>query len=246
MHISRTPLSRRHVLRTSGAALALPLFDAMIPVFGSRAHAAEKSPHRFVAMCAGLGFHAPHFFPDSPGPDPTRSLYLSPLKDLKNDFSLLSGLCHPNQQGNNGHASSLTWLTSAERPGLAGFKQTISLDQRIAQAIGIETRYPYLALTTTGGGLSWTASGVEIPAESSPSKLFKALFIEGTVNEVAQEMQNLKVGRSILDTVLGEATKLHRELGHRDQEKLDEYLTSVRELEERLQQSEGWIQRPKP
>ncbi len=77
------------------------------------------------------------------------------------------------------------------------------------------------------------------PGETSPAKLFKALFIQGTEQEVAAEMKNFQRGRSILDTVLGEAKSLERELGARDREKLDEYLASVRELEVRLQQSKA-------
>ncbi|MBI2480595.1 MAG: DUF1552 domain-containing protein, partial [Planctomycetia bacterium] len=145
-----------------------------------------------------------------------------------------------------GHASELTWLTSAKRPGLAGFKNTISLDQLIADQIGIETRYPFLALSTSGRSMSWTATGVEIPGETSPARLFKALFIEGTEQEVAAEVRQLRRGRSILDTVLGEANKLERDLGRRDREKLEEYLSAVRNLESRLQESQGWTKKPKP
>jgi hypothetical protein len=122
----------------------------------------------------------------------------------------------------------------------------VSLDQLIAQKIGIETRYPFLALSTSGRSMSWSSNGVEIPAETSPSRLFKALFVEGTEAEVVVEMRNLQRGRSILDTVADEARKLAQELGTRDRAKLDEYLTAVRDLESRLQQSKGWLRRPKP
>lgn len=237
-------LSRRHFLRGAGGAMmSLPFLEAMTPAF-SRAEAI--SPKRFVAMCATLGFHGPHLFPTTPGTDYEPGLYLSKLKDYRSDFTLFSGLSHPDQQGNNGHASEMTWLTSARRPGLAGFKNSISLDQLIASEIGSETRYPFLSLSTNGRSMSWTANGVEIPGETSPEKLFKALFIQGTEAEVAEEMKNFKRGRSILDTVLGEARDLEKGLGDRDRQKLDEYLTSVRDLEVRLQESEGWVQKPKP
>lgn len=229
--------------------LSLPVLDAMTAMFASSARAAElsaPSPKRFVAMCAGLGFHAPFLFPEAAGRNYELTPYLSKLKDHRNDFTVLSGLSHPEQQGNSGHASELTWLTSAQRPGLAGFKNTISLDQLIADQIGSETRYPFLALSTSGRSMSWTATGVEIPGETSPAKLFKALFIEGTEQEVAAEIRQLQRGRSILDTVLGEANKLERDLGRRDREKLEEYLAAVRNLESRLQQSQGWTKKPKP
>jgi len=242
---TRPALSRRHFLRGTGAAaLGLPFLEAMAPAF-SRA-AAPRSPRRFVAMCATLGFHGPHLFPEAPGEDYEPTPYLDKLKDHRGDFTLFSGLSHPEQQGNNGHASEMTWLTAARRPGLAGFRNSISLDQAIAAAVGSETRYPFLALSTGGRSLSWTANGVEIPGENSAERIFRALFVQGSEQEVAEEMVRFRRGRSILDTVLGEARRLERELGGRDREKLDEYLASVRDLEIRLQESEGWVQRPKP
>jgi hypothetical protein len=140
----------------------------------------------------------------------------------------------------------MTFLTSASRPGLAGFKNTISLDQRIAHEVGSLTRYPYLALSTGSTSLSWTSNGVEIPGQSSPAKLFKALFVDGTEKEITAEKKQFIRGRSILDTVLGDAKRLDKTLGEKDREKLDEYLTSVRELEIRLEESEAWAERPKP
>lgn len=246
MHIASKPaLSRRHFLRGSGATLlGLPLLEAMVPTFAKAAPSAP--PRRFVAMCATLGFHGPLLFPKETGRDYALSPYLAHLKNHRDKFTVFSGLSHPEQQGNNGHASELTWLTSAKRPGLAGFKNSISLDQLIANRIGTETRHPYLALSNQGNSLSWSANGVAIPGERSPAKLFKSLFVQGSEKEIQAKMRGLKRGRSILDTVRGEAGKLERELGSGDREKLDEYLTSVRDLESRIQQSEGWVQRPKP
>lgn len=248
--VIRQPIDRRRFLRGTGAAaLGLPLLEAMGPSLGQRALAAGGSsapPRRFVAMCAGLGFHAPFLFPDQEKKDIASTPYLSKLTGCHEQLTVFSGLSHPNQQGNNGHASSLTWLTSAQRPGLAGFKNSISLDQRIAQEIGLQTRYPSLTLSTSGTSLSWSSSGVAIPGNSSPMKLFRALFVDGTEPEVAAELRGLKRGKSILDTVGGRAQQLTGQLGKRDQQKLSEYLAAVRELEMRLQQSQGWVVKPKP
>lgn len=247
---TRASLNRRHFLRGTGAAaIALPMLEAMGPTLGQRALAAptpSASPKRFVAMCATLGFHAPFLFPNAEGTEFELTPYLQKLSAHRDKMTVMSGLSHPEQQGNNGHASEMTWLTSAQRPGLAGFRNTISLDQLIAEKIGIETRFPYLAISTSGRSMSWTSNGVGIPGMSSPSKLFKALFTDGTEQEIADELRDLKRGRSILDTVGGRAQELERSLGRRDQEKIDEYLTAVRDLEKRLQQSEGWVHRPKP
>lgn len=245
----RERLSRRHLLRGAGAAyVALPWLDAMSPLSATRARGAEPSgpPRRFVAACATLGFHAPFLFPEQPGRDYAPTPYLRRLEPHRDLLTVFSGMSHPEQQGNNGHASEMTWLTSAPRPGLAGFRNTISVDQLIAERFGHETRYPSLVLSTSGRSMSWTSSGVEIPGETSPAKLFKALFLEGTEQEVAAELRQLQRGRSILDTVQGEARRLERELGPADRTKLDEYLTAVRDLEGRLQQSQGWVRRPKP
>ncbi len=242
---TRQPIARRSFLRGAGAALiSLPLLDAMTAPL---ARADEnKSPPRFVAACATLGFHAPFFFPEKSGRDYEPTPYLQKLGDLRGDYTVFSGLSHPEQQGNNGHASELTWLTGAQRPGLAGFRNTISLDQMIAETLGPQTRYPCLVLSTSGRSMSWTASGVEIPGETSAAKLFKSLFISGTPSEMEAELAQIRRGGSILDTVQGQAKKLEQKLGSGDRQKLEEYLQSVRQLESRLQQSEGWTKRPKP
>lgn len=237
-------LSRRTFLRGSGAAVALPMLSAMRPAF-----AADRQPSipRFVAICAGLGFHAPFLFPQAEGPIDATTPYLGRLSKHCGDLTLFSGLSHPNQNGNNGHASSMTWLTSAPRPGLAGFKNTISLDQRIAHHLGGTTRLPYLCLSNNGNGsLSWTSNGVNIPAESSPSRIFQNLFVDGSQEEVQTQVRDLQRGRSILDTIRDDAKRLERKLGSRDREKLDEYYSSIRDLETRIEQSQLWTKRSKP
>ena len=113
-------------MKGCGIAIALPLLDAMSPVFG-KASNISKSPKRFVAMNAALGFHAPNLFPEKEGSDYLTTPYLKILENFRSDFTLFSGLSHANQQGSSGHASEMTWLTGVERPGLAGFKNTISI-----------------------------------------------------------------------------------------------------------------------
>ena len=122
---------------------------------------AAEPPKRLVALCAPLGFHAPFLFPEKPGKLAPSTPYLKLLKDHLDVITAVAGFCHPEQQGNNGHASELTWLTSAKRPGLAGFKNTVSVDQLIAEKIGHLTRYPFLALSPSGRSMSWTSNGVD-------------------------------------------------------------------------------------
>ena len=238
----KTSLSRRAFLKGTGATVALPFLSAMTPAFAKTAAA----PKRFVAMNAGLGFHAPNFIPTEAGANYKAPVYLEKLAAHRKDFTVFSGLSHPNSNGANGHTSELTWLTSAPRPGLAGFKNTISLDQLMARHIGAATRFPSMTIGARGSSLSWTANGVQIPVQMHPAKIFRQLFVDGTEQEVAEELKNLERGRSIPDPVLDDAKLLGTSLGARDREKLDEYFTSVRELEIRLQQNKEWAKRPKP
>jgi hypothetical protein len=245
MWIKKEPIDRRLFLKAAGTSLALPLLGAMRPTIGQAAGKDRANP-RFVAICGGLGFHTPFLFPEKEGSDYELTPYLEKIKDHRNDFTVFSGLSHPEQNGNNGHASSMTWLTSAKRPGLAGFKNTISLDQLMAQHLGGATRFPYLCLANDGGSLSWTSNGINIPAEQSPARLFKALFIEGTQEEVDTKMNELRRGKSILDTVQAEAKKLNQKLDSQDRQKLDEYFSAIRDLETRIGQSQEWTLKPKP
>ncbi len=239
---TKTSLNRRTFLKGTGATVALPFLSAMAPAFAK----ATPAPKRFVAMNGGLGFHAPHFIPTDAGANYKTPLYLQKLEKHRQDFTVFSGLSHPNSNGASGHTSELTWLTSAPHPGLAGFKNTISIDQLMAKHIGPATRFPSLTVGARGQSLSWTANGVQIPAQTHPAKIFRQLFFNGTEKEVAEEIKDLERGRSILDTVLNDAKTLNLTLGARDREKLDEYFTSVRELEVRLQQKKQWANRPKP
>lgn len=221
----------------------MPFLEAMAP---PGAWSAPAGPKRTVMICATLGFHTPFLHPAAAGAGYAITPYLEPLGDLRNDFTVISGLAHAEQNGVNGHTSEMTWLTSAKHPGLAGFKNTISIDQLIAEKVGTQTRFPSLILGTGSESLSWSASGVPLPAEFSPSRAFRQLFMDGTPAEIQSQVRGLKRGRSILDTVRGQAEKLKADLGRPDQEKLDEYFSAVRDLEGRLVQNEAWVTRPKP
>jgi hypothetical protein len=245
--MSASHFSRRAFLRGSGVSLALPFLDAMWPVRSSAAAVASAAPKRMITVCNSLGLYTPDLFPAETGRDYKETPYLSVLKEHRKDFTILSGLSHPDQSGRDGHASEMTWLTSAKHPGLGGFRNTISIDQLVAEKIGYETRFPSLMLATNGtGSQSYTRSGVMIPAESRPSKLFAKLFLNGTPDEVKNQMRKLEEGRSIMDTVREEAKRFGSRVGLADRDKLDEYFTSVREMEQRLTKAEDWAQKPKP
>jgi hypothetical protein len=242
---TRTHLSRRTVLRGIGVALALPLLDAMRPAF-VKEPAGAAAPRRFVGICTTLGIHRPFLEPATAGRGYAPTPYLLKLKDHLDRLTVFSGMAHQDQNGGNGHTTENTFLTAAKHPGLVGFRNTISVDQAMAAHLGPVTRVPYLALGTGGASLSWTAGGVQIPVENSAARVFARLFLQGTPAEIAAQKRGLERGRSVLDTVGAQAKRLQRELGARDQEKVDQYLTSVRELETDLDGSAAWLDRPKP
>ncbi len=198
-----------------------------------------------VCINTPLGLHAPYFFPEKAGKDYELSPYLEVLKDFRNDFTVASGLSHPEVGAS--HDSNYSFLTGAPHPERrAGFRNSISLDQFAAEHIRGATRFPTLALSCEGFGLAWTRSGASVPSHSWPSSVFAALFLEGRPEEVAAQARRLRDGQSILDTVRDQAKKMKSGLGANDREKMDEYLTSIRELERRLAEDEEWAKKPKP
>jgi hypothetical protein len=231
-------MNRRTFLQAAGASLALPWLEAH--------GAAASAPRRMVTMCAPLGMHGPNFFPEQTGKDYTPSLYLDAIKDLRDDFTVISGLHHPNVA--EGHDSGYSFLTGAHHSGFmrAGFRNTISVDQLAAEHIGGRTRFASLSLSTEGGGISWTRSGVLVPSAFSPSNVFAQLFIDGGPEQVERELRRISQGQSILDHVREPARQMEAGLGSADREKLDEYLTSVRELEQRMTIAKEWARKPKP
>lgn len=224
--------------------MALPILDAYLPR-GVRA-AEERIPQRMVCICTTLGLHAPFLFPEADGSNYELTPYLQILNSYRKDFTLINGMSHPDQTGSDGHSSGMTWLTAARHPGLAGFRNTISIDQWLAAKIGLETRFPSLQLSTDGSSQSYTSAGIMIPAEQSPSRMFTKLFLDGTAEAKEAQIQKLREGKSIMDTVREETRQIRDRIGKEDREKLEEYLHSVREMEQRLSAAEAWVNKPKP
>ena len=241
---NKKSLPRRSLLRAAGASMALPYLDAMRPAFASKTTAAP--PRRMVAINVDLGFIPEKFFPDAAGHDYELSPYLRPLADHQNDFTVFSGVHHPGTGGL--HDGDICFLTGATHPTRPGFKNTISLDQQVAQEIGHLTRFPSLALRVGPGAksLSHTADGVAIPAIEYPSEVYRQLFIDGSKEEIQRQIQRLRDGRSLMDQFGHEIRNLHRSVGSGDQQRLEQYFDSLRELEKRLEIQEAWSHRPKP
>lgn len=199
-----------------------------------------------VCVCAPLGFYPPHFFPEKAGKYYELTPYLEMLKDHRDDFTVISGLMHAGTSSGFAHQATASFLTGVPGAGRPGFRNAISIDQFAADHIGGQTRFPTLTLSGEGLGLSWTRTGAQVPAATSPSRVFAKLFLDGRADEVQAQVQRLEDGRSILDDVRDQARTLRSDLGTDDRDKLDEYLTSVRELERRLLKDETWVKTPKP
>ncbi len=254
------PIDRRHALRGIGAALTLPLLDAMLPRAGA-------SPSTFQAWKKSTAMHPRSIFcyvpngvniiewvPKDSGAKYTLSPTLEAMKDVREDFTVLSGMGHPHSQG--GHSGADTWLTGADlksKPG-ADYTNSVSADQIMAGFHGKHTRFPSLQLSDGSGTgsaghshtLSFDRNGTPLPAENSPRRLFERLFVPDSAGNRAATIKRYVERRSILDDVAEEAKALDKKLGKNDRKKLDEYFHSVRETEKSVERMQSWVDVPKP
>ncbi|MBY0522132.1 MAG: DUF1552 domain-containing protein [Gemmataceae bacterium] len=236
-------LSRRGFLRGAGVALALPWLECMLPACKGSTPAV---PRRMVAIETNMGILPQYFFPEKAGRDYESTPYLEKLAAVRKQTTIFSGVSHPGVTG--AHAAEKCFLTGTPHPERGGFRNWISLDQFAAERVGNQTRYPslVLAMSNEGSTLSFTRSGAPIPAERSPNKIFQKLFMQGKPDEVAAAVEALRQERSMLDFVADQSKRLNRTLGPSDRQRMDQYFTSVRELEQRLSSQEAWEHRPKP
>ncbi|EDL62137.1 DUF1552 domain-containing protein [Gimesia maris] len=244
---STSVLTRRHFLRGAGVTLALPVLECRAQIKPISA-GKDSAPQRMLLISNNLGVLPGPFFPKTSGADYQLSPYLKELKTYANDFTVFSGLSHPACEG--GHSTENCFLTGARHPTSSGFRNTISLDQYAAEHLGRQTRFATLNLGVNidkaNRSLSWTRDGVLLPAEDSPAHLFRKMFIQGSDAKVKQRLQALKRRESILDAVSDSTQQYSRALGQNDRRRLDQYFTSIRELEQRLVTSGEWEQNPKP
>ena len=258
---ARQRLSRRILLRAAGAGIGLPLLDAMLPGLSRGAARAEAAAahQRLVAIHVPLGMMPQFFFPEKDkareqektataagGPS---SPYLDLLADHRGQFTVFSGMSHPEVDGN--HHAGQCFLTGAIHPGQPTFRNSLSVDQLAAETLGLDTRFPFLPLSVQASAnytnsLSVSRAGVGIQPETSPTRLYRSLFVAGTPEEKAATMRRIEAGGSVLDLVLDKAGRLERSVAPEDRSRLDQYFSSVRELENRLARSIDWENRPKP
>ena len=247
---NRWLLSRRHFLRGLGTTLALPLLNAMAPI-SSAAEAAK--PRRSVFVYIPNGVNGMTWQIKQPGRGYELSPSLKPLEKLRDEMTVFSGLHHPNALGQN-HVCADTWLTGARIEAASGvYRNNVSCDQLMAETTSQHTRFSSLELSISGGTgspknsctLAFSRDGVPLPAEENPRNIFERLFGE-VKGGVAAQRTALNKTRSVLDTILDEAKSLRLSLGTEDRTKLDEYMHSVRDVEQRSARLDSWLDVPKP
>jgi hypothetical protein len=238
--LATSPQSRRQFIRTSSALLALPWLESLA-VAGE-----PRAPRRMVTVCTGFGLYGPSFFPERPGRDYEASEYTKVLDELRDQFTVFSGISHPEIGGD--HASEACFLTSAKHPTANNFRNTVSLDFVAAKHVGNATRFPLMSLRTQDGGsaLTYTATGAGIPPLDKPSQIFARMFLAGNPKEVEKELARLQRGQSVLDRMGDRLADLKSRLSVNDQQQVTDYTEAVRDMEKQLHADEAWVLRPKP
>lgn len=248
MHLSlRKPMDRRRFLRGAGTCMALPLLEAMMPLRLGAVSPMKTIP-RMGMFYFGTGMNMRQFYPEGFGHEAKLSRILHPLESHRDAFTVLSGTW---LEHGGGHDGAYPFATGVER----GAKQILSPDQRVAEQQGKHTRFPSLQLSVkrgTGFGsqvlatISWNRQGVPLPAENDPKQLFDRLFRATNEQDRTAQQQEFRQRGSVLDAVMEDAKDLQRQLGRTDQEQLDQYFHSVREVERGLERELDWADRPKP
>jgi hypothetical protein len=227
------------MLRGLGATIALPLLNCMAAV------PAPSKPKRSVFLYIPNGVNTLTWQIHKAGKDYEFTAPLKALEKHRADITPISGLHHPMAIGKH-HNCERVWLTGANVPGDGGaFRNTVSADQLMAEAQGNATRFSSLEMAIEGTSLAWSKDGIQIPAERNTQQIFNVLF---GVEKDSKETIRRRLSRrgSILDIVADDAKRVNNNLGSEDRSKLDEYLTAVRQVEERTRRADEWLNVPKP
>ena len=250
-------LDRRTFLRGAGVTLALPWLEAM-----SQASQPAPQRKRFCAFFFGNGVALPgrnqahfqdwHWFPHTDGANYRLNRSLDPLEPHRRDFTIFGGLSHPTSRQLVAHNTVDVWLTGADIR--VNLDNSISIDQVIARRYASQTRIPSLVLSSQGGvgtksrstTISFDAQGRAIPAESIPRRIFERLFEPPAAGDRAARERALASGRRRVDFLQEDARTLRNNLGHPDQQRLDEFLQSLSEVESRLVRAQEWLGRALP
>ncbi|MDF1656196.1 MAG: DUF1552 domain-containing protein [Verrucomicrobiales bacterium] len=233
---SKSP--RRNFLKATGITIALPVLESV------GANLSVSPPKRMVCICSALGMNPEMFFPKTFGKNFEPSPVLSPLAGLRDDLTVFSHMDHPSIFTKHGSMNSILSGVDANR---ASAGQNVSIDQVAASHVGYATRFPSVHISLGGKqGSSWSPSGIKVREEVDPLDLFQKLFVNDSAAAKRERKLELDQQGSILDLVRGQAKRLEKNVNAPDREKLDEYLTAIREAEERIQGMQKWQSEPKP
>lgn len=232
-------IDRRHALRAMGTCISLPFLECMVPL-----NAAEPaaSPGRSAFIYLANGVHSLNYQITTPGEGYEFSRSLAPLEAYRHVITPVSGMHHPGSLGHHHNCIDI-WLTGGKIG--PSERNTISVDQKIAEVTAEHTRYPSIEIALTQGSLAWTADGVQLPAMRRCSEIFASLFEEPKGGVEAQR-RALRRKASVLDDNLAEVRQLEQKMGAADKGRLDQYLTSVREAEIRARRADAWLDTPLP
>ncbi len=232
-------LARRHILRGAGSFIALPMLSCMRTV---RCEDAIAVPRRSAFVYIPNGVNTLDYQITDSGPEYAFSRTLTPLEKHRASITPISGLHHPHALGHH-HNCQKVWLTGGSLEPSA--RNSISVDQRIAEVTSPFTRFHSLEIANKGESLSWTADGIRLPGMSRCSEIFAHLF-EEPGNGIAAQRRALRRRGSVLDANLEEVRSLERTMGKGDQDRLEQYLSSVRETEIRTRRADAWLDIPRP
>ncbi|MCH1409035.1 MAG: DUF1552 domain-containing protein [Verrucomicrobiales bacterium] len=233
-------IDRRHALRAMGTCISLPFLECMVPL--RAAEQATASPRRSAFIYLANGVHSLNYQILTPGKDYQFSQSLKPLEKHRDVITPVSGLHHPGALGH--HHNCISVFLTGGKLGPSD-RNTISVDQKMAQITAQQTRYPSMEIALTQGSLAWTADGVQLPALRRCSEIFDSLFEEPKGGVDAQR-KSLRQKASVLDDNLAEVRRLKKKIGSEDKGRLDQYLTSVREAEIRTRRADNWLDTPLP
>jgi hypothetical protein len=246
---------RRFFLTSAGASLALPGLSSLVAKTANSlatVHATQGAgigARRFVAVGNLLGFQQKSFFPSIEGREYESTILLKPLESLRDKMTVYRGLDHGIRGGHFAVHSFLSGVLHSEARDRKNGNVTI--DQYLAEKVGNQTRFPSLTVGSEGGihggcQLSWTRSGVRVPPITNPGDLFDRLFSNDSPKRRLERKGENRLQKSILDAVNDEAKGLSKKVNFEDREKLDEYFTSIRDVEKRIELRHRWADHPKP
>jgi hypothetical protein len=233
-------INRRRALRALGTCISLPMLECMIPLRAAEQQSAAPRRSAFIYLANGV--HSLNYQITKPGKDYEFSRSLKPLEKHREVITPISGLHHPGALGRDHNCISV-WLTGGQLGPTN--RNTISVNQKMAEITAPHTRYPSMDVALTGASLAWTADGVRLPAMRRCSEIFASMFEEPKGGKAVQR-RNLRRKGSVLDANLDEVRQLDKSLGAEDKGRMEQYLTSVREAEIRTRRADAWLDTPLP